>query len=143
VEAHRDTTVDVRLHSDSAQSSLPESIRALLKADEDLGRPLLELRKNLQDRPKLDIDAIKQLIAAIRTYVDEAGRLNLSSCPGDFSDAYRAHVEAWSAEAEALASWADRTSTDAEEGSRLAALDDKITDTWKEVEILAERYGAK
>lgn len=149
VEENRSTTLDQQLQpgeSHSEDTVYTTAIRAILNGDDETSRPMKELIDRITQVPQQDFEArasaMRQLAAAASDYVAQAQRMDLSACPPEFAEAYRAHLKTWSDESEALNSF-ERNQADPNWANRIAALDDRISTTWKAVQSIAARYGAQ
>lgn len=129
------------------ESQYATAIRAVLQADEDLNDTMKELDRKMQKGPEQDplmaANALTQLTAATSKYVVEAREIDMSSCPGDFAQAYMAHVAAWADTADALTLLSRHPAEADGWQQRAESLDENIRKTWNQVQALAARYGAQ
>jgi DNA-directed RNA polymerase subunit RPC12/RpoP len=100
-----------------------------------------------------------EVAASIDAYCTQAEKLDLSSCPADFTVAYRQHIRAWRATQQAFAQIPDDfwkglfvgvinilhgegDGGKARMQATLRQAQEKVQATWEEVEKIGAKYGA-
>ena len=142
------------------------AMQAVLRRDKELGAETKALIAQITPTTNEDLDRPATLM---RNQVTECKRIDTSSCPRDFAEAYYRHLAAWSAFADVYASHprvpvgseamiegffrglaGDPTGGAFERQAefkawwkRLGNSNENVESTWREVEALAIRYGAK
>jgi hypothetical protein len=141
------------------------AIQAVIRQDQELSDAMNAVINQTKIKSEDDFDTIAALM---RNYVQSARKIDTSSCPRDFAEAYYRHLSAWSEEATAVRAHphiptgdesfvegfyrglaGDPTGGAGELRDELKAWGREVTSrdaevhrSWEEVEALAVRYGA-